>query len=51
LHLIREESLERGIANYPDSDQIPERNIALLNSLGRDKMQALLRACFNDAEE
>ena len=51
LHLIREESLERGIANYPDSDQIPERNIALLNSLGRDKMQALLKACLNDAEK
>jgi len=49
LHLIREESLERGIANYPDSDHIPERNIELLNSLGRDKMQALLQACFNDA--
>jgi len=49
LHLIREESLERGIVNYPDSDQIPERNIALLNSLGRDKMQALLQACFNAA--
>jgi len=51
LHLIREESLERSIANYPDSDQIPERNIELLNSLGRDKMQALLQACFNDAEK
>jgi hypothetical protein len=51
LHLIREESLERGIANYPDSDHIPERNIELLNSLGRDKMQALLQACFNDAEK
>jgi len=51
LHLIREESLERSIANYPDSDQIPERNIELLNSLGRDKMQASLQACFNDAEE
>jgi hypothetical protein len=51
LHLIREESLERSIANYPDSDQIPERNIALLNSLGRDKMQALLEACLNDAEK
>jgi hypothetical protein len=50
LHLIREESLERVIANYPDSDQIPEHNIALLKSLGRDKMQALLQACFNDAE-
>jgi len=49
LHLIREESLERAISNYPDSDQIPERNIELLNSLGRDKMRALLQACFNDA--
>jgi hypothetical protein len=51
LHLIREESLERAIANYPDSDRIPERNIALLKSLGRDKMQALLQACFHDAEK
>jgi hypothetical protein len=51
LHLIREESLERGIANYPDAEQIPERNIELLNSLGRDKMQALLLACFNNAEK
>jgi len=49
LHLIREESLERAISNYPGSDQIPDRNIELLNSLGRDKMRALLQACFNDA--
>ena len=49
LHLIREESLERAISNYPDPDQIPERNIELLNSLGRDKMRALLQACFKDA--
>ena len=48
LHLIREDSLERAIANYPDSDQIPERNIALLKSLGRDKMQSLLLSCFDD---
>lgn len=45
LHLIREASLEQAVANYPDSDKIPERNIALANSLGRDKLQALLRAC------
>jgi uncharacterized protein len=51
LHLIREESLEWAIVNYPDSDQIPERNVALLKSLGRDKMQDLLQACFHDAEE
>ena len=51
LHLIREESLERVIASYPDPDQIPERNIELLKSLGRDKVQALLQACFNDTEK
>jgi hypothetical protein len=51
LHLIREESLERAIANYPDSDRIPERNIALLKSLGRVKIRALLQACFHEAEK
>ena len=51
LHLIREENLEQAIVNYPDSDQIPEHNIALLKSLGRDKIQALLQACFHDAEK
>ena len=46
LHLLREESLERVIADYPDVDDIPERNIELMNSLGQDKMQALLRSCL-----
>jgi len=49
LHLIREDSLERAIASYPDPDRIPERNIELLESLGRDKMQALLQACYDEA--
>lgn len=47
LHLIREDSLERAIASYPDPDRIPERNIELLESLGRDKMKALLKACYD----
>ena len=51
LHLIREDSLERAIANYPDSDQIPGRNMELLKSLGRDKMQALLQACYDAVEK
>ncbi len=46
LHLIREQSLENALANYPDADKIPERNIALLKQLGRDKMQALLLSCL-----
>ena len=47
LHLIREASLERVIAEY-QVDQIPARNIALMNELGQDKLQAILRSCLND---
>ena len=47
LHLIREESLERAVAHYPDVEKIPERNIALMNSLGKDKLQEMLQACSN----
>ena len=46
LHLIREASLERAIAGYPDPQNIPERNIALLNKLGRNTLQAALENCF-----
>lgn len=48
LHLIREDSLEQAIAGYPDPEQIPERNIEKLESLGLEKMQALLRACYDE---
>lgn len=47
LHVIREESLERAIAEIPNADQIPARNIELMQSLGQDKLQALLQACLN----
>ena len=50
LHLIREESLERAIASHPDPEGIPGRNIELLESLGRERMQALLQACYGLAE-
>jgi len=49
LHLIREESLERAIAGYPDVDKIPARNTELMNTLGEDKLQQLLQACFDGA--
>jgi len=51
LHLIRQDSLEQVIANYPDSDQIPERNIARLKSLGRDKVRALFQLAIDVAEK
>ena len=47
LHLLREESLERVIADYPDTDQIPTHNIELMNRLGQDKLQAIIQACLN----
>jgi hypothetical protein len=46
LHLIREESLERAIASYPDVDNIPEQNRKLMESLGEIKMKELLGACL-----
>lgn len=50
LHLIREESLERAIAAYPDVDNIPLRNTALMNTLGVDRLRQLLQACFDGAK-
>lgn len=47
LHLIREDSMETAIANYKDSDLIPDNNIALLESMGLEKVQAMLSACHN----
>ncbi|WP_227816791.1 DUF1415 domain-containing protein [Nitrogeniibacter aestuarii] len=47
LHLIREASIGAAIANYPDPEGIPERNIETVERLGIDHMRALLRACFN----
>ncbi len=46
MHLIREESLERAIENYPDVDDIPERNIELMNNLGKIKLESLWHSCF-----
>jgi len=48
LHLLREESIERVLANTLDAAQIPVQNIALMNSMGRDELQRLLLACFQD---
>ena len=42
LHLLREDNLEKAIANYPDADQIPTRNIELMNSLGPNKVRKIL---------
>ena len=50
LHLLREASLERAIASYPDADKIPERNIALMETMGAEKLKAVLQACSDGAD-
>ena len=46
LHILREESLERAIAGHPDIDQVPVRNIELMNRLGTKKLESLLAHCL-----
>lgn len=43
LHLLREDSVERAVAAYPDPDAIVERNQDTLRRLGSDGWKALLR--------
>lgn len=50
LHILREASLERSIAAYPDVDQIPARNIAKMNSLESTELQSLLENCFKNSK-
>jgi len=47
LHLLREASLERVIADTLDVAEIPVRNIALMNGMGREQLQQLLQSCFS----
>lgn len=46
LHFIREDSLDRAIANHPDVRGIPARNIELMKSMGVERLRKLLLACF-----
>jgi hypothetical protein len=41
LHLLREDSVERAVAAYPDPDAIVERNIETLRELGSDGWEKL----------
>ena len=42
LHLLREDSLDRAVAAYPEPDAIIERNIAAMEALGNDGYRKLL---------
>ena len=43
LHLLREASIDRAVAAYPDPDAIIERNIATVTALGTDGYRKLLQ--------
>ena len=49
LHLLRESSIERAVAAFPDTDTIFEANIATLQRLGADGWAALQARCRADA--
>lgn len=51
LHLIRETSLDRVLASYPNPEDIPLRNIERMKALGKDRLEAALQACFDGAEK
>ena len=41
LHLIRESSIDAALADYPQPESIPERNIQKMKSLSADERRAL----------
>ena len=48
LHLIREQSLAKAVANYPHPELIPERNIKLMKEMGHDKLHTLFTSYFDN---
>ncbi len=45
LHLIREASLEKVLAHYPNPEDIPTRNIEYTRAMGKQSLQILLQNC------
>jgi hypothetical protein len=43
LHLLREDSISWAVDTFPEAENIPEQNIAMMNKLGIEKIKALLK--------
>ena len=43
LHIIRENSVEKAVANFEGIEQVPERNVRVLRELGYHKMEQTLQ--------
>lgn len=50
LHLLREESLDTVLESIESPEQIPIRNVKLMNSMGSAELSALLKACLGPVE-
>jgi len=46
LHILREASVEKAVANYPDAEHIPQRNITHARKEGLTRMKRGLEDCF-----
>lgn len=46
LHIIREASMEKVLANYDDPESIPDRNIAFAQKKGSDFFENILAGCM-----
>lgn len=51
LHLLRETSIDRAVAAFPEADAIYETNIATMESLGPAGWAALRRQCREAADQ
>lgn len=50
LHILREESVARAIAAYPDVEQVPARNVACMNRIGQERLREMLLASLANAD-
>ena len=50
LHLLREESVDRAVASFPEAEAIYTTNIATLEALGADGFAQLQAQCRADAD-
>ena len=50
LHLLREASVDKAVATFPEADTIFEANIETLQRLGQDGWAALQAQCRKDPE-
>lgn len=49
LHLLREDSVDRAVAAFPEAEMIYEKNIRTMEALGTEGFAALQRQCKADA--